>query len=257
MRKHQQRTNTYIQAKEQHDSESESNTPARYELNHPIPRRPCPKKIRFRITDKTFGNWIQFQFSSKDPSQSCRMTSDMRPAHDIRVRPSFTPGPNRVEEIARVRRDIQPLNPVRLVRKFDRCGLDDNFSRIPRLNPSFITDKSHRAGPQSSDVMRRPIAKRLLQKIQNQLHSVRVAADDILIGWFVFNRHCIVRVVGPLAKIEGVRSPIKQRTAGVKIPLTPPTTIHVFLVKRPPRGRSEPHVPIAHFGFRLRLGGQP
>ena len=64
------------------------------------------------------------------------MTSDMRPAHDIRVRPSFTPGPNRVEEIARVRRYIQPLNPVRLVWKFDRCGLDDNFSRIPCLNPA-------------------------------------------------------------------------------------------------------------------------
>ena len=67
----------------------------------------------------------------------------------------------------------------------------------------------------------------------------------------------VVGLVGPLAEIDRVRSPVEQPGAGVEVPIPPPLPGDVGMVVESPRGRSEPQVPIDHVARRGRLAGQP
>ncbi len=62
----------------------------------------------------------------------------------------------------------------------------------------------------------------------------------------VFHRHGVVGLVGPLAQVDGVRSPVEQPGAGVEVVISAPAAAHVLAVVGAPGGRAEPEIPVDH-----------
>src|ERR1035437_7791364 len=73
---------------------------------------------------------------------------------------------------------------------------------------------------------------------------------------YEFHRRRAVGIGRPLAQVARVRAPL-QDAAAVEIEVPPPAPRDILRVVRPPRGRPQPAVPIAHLLGWLGLAGQP
>lgn len=75
--------------------------------------------VCLRIIHEHFGLGIDPQGAAEDPGQSGRMTRDMRAAHDGLVAARPAARPHRVEEVLRVRSDLQTAGPLLLFEGID------------------------------------------------------------------------------------------------------------------------------------------
>ena len=97
---------------------------------------------------------------------------------------------------------------------------------VARLDPAFVADKPHGARAQRLDPSR-PLAEGRLQAVEHQLHAVGVAGVDRFPRRFVLDRSGVVGPIGPLAEIDGVRSPVEQLRSRSRNP-----SIRAILLRR-------------------------
>jgi len=70
------------------------------------------------------------------------------------------------------------------------------------------------------------LAKRIGQEVDHQLHAVGIHAHNLVLLRLVGQWHGVVGLIGPLAQVHGVGSPVQQTGTGIEIPVTTPAAVH-------------------------------
>ena len=168
------------------------------------------------------------------------MMSRQSTGHRLLVRPDA------VQEIPDVVARRVPVDELPLAPQ--RPRIDVHAAGVARLDPAFIALEPHGATPVPQSAA------------DLQFHAVGVAGrhvPPVQADGLVLHGRRVVRLVGPLADVDGVAAPLRDRAPReVQVPTPEPAGV-VAGVVRPPRRRSQPQVPrhllARRFGLRWKL----
>ncbi len=134
------------------------------------------------------------------------------------------------------------------------AGTRFDLAAVAGLHPALVADEPHGTSAQPSDPAR-TIAERRFEKIEHQLHAVRVMGRDVSGGRLEFDRQSCRRLCSPIGKGRRYAHPSRAAySAGLEIVIAAPAAGYVLAVVWPPWRRPQPQVPIDHVARRRRLG---
>src|SRR5690606_29928139 len=110
----------------------------------------------------------------------------------------------------------------------------------------FLADEADGAGAEAGCIMGGAGPEGFGEEIEDQSDAVGVFADNFVFFRRVLNRHRFIRLVGPLAEIDGVGSPVEQPRTRVEIPLAAPFSVAILLIEGAPGSGAEPEIPVNH-----------